>query len=1041
MRAHASRVSALEFLPFDSDALLTAGADDDVVRLWRLPSGGAELETDLATPAAQLRLPDARHPVMGIRPHPSAADVVTVFARDQLVVLDLQSEQPAFSLPASGDATTIGAVGWNYDGSAALVATAASGGAAFQLVDPRAAASLAPFEQSTVAHDAGNRPVGVAWCGALDHFVTTGSNRMQERELKLWDPRKSDKPLHRERLLDAAGIGVLLPLYDADVNLLFLLGRGDRTARCFEVDISRAPFVHALDRAALGNATLAAALLPKRACASRSCEVARVLSLSNTSSSSATGGACDVLSYRVPRKDAAREFQRDLFPDTRADVAALRASEWLSGGNAPPVLVQVKPSDGVGGGGGGDANEAETAVAGVFGRAASANSAWGLTANAWAPPAAASSPAPAAAPAAAPTAATTATASAWATSGWNAPMASAASSSSSQASRNANTNGWRSGGTKWNEAPSAPVAMISAPAPVTWVTPPPPAPVAGGSSDGTTSAAKSATDGASDRYNDDEQDDLTALSAKAQRLGARYGHKLKYIHGTPAARGAAFNLGDKRVERSASLPVMAANASFWALPVAGPGGPVLVQPLDASGRASTSTTTTSVLNAQRAEVTALAFSPFDDSLLASGSADNTIQLWSVRRLHPGTAAGDADNVTGEPRQALAPSSAGNGVRTLSFHPTAANVLCSTGSDRSLRFWDVETAQERVCIADKLDDAAWNAAFNEDGSLLATASRDRVVRVFDPRALGSHAVTGMSCGFEGARPQFVAWLNAPHELLTVGANARGDTQLSMWDARRLLEPLAAPTTVTGVDPTSGTVCFPFYDHSSRLLLLPGVGSRHVWSYELHPETATAHANLPFALPATDGGSGLAIGGAALLPKTLCDVRNLELARLLVLTPASVERVAFSVPRADKLREFFQDDVFGPVRRRHEPLLSADQWFEGDAIPPLAYDSLCPDGAFNSPVVHGVWTRREVDRRLTWMMVHECDRDDAAVREAERGGGRIPAQDARVPGAAAARGAGGARQGRAVRAAQRTCRADTRVVALVLTLLCVWLTIEL
>lgn len=916
MRAHASRVSALAFLPLEDDALVSAGADDGLVKLWRLPPAGGDLDADLTAPAAVVPVPGARHFVAGIRPHPSAAGVVAVFARDQLLALDLATETPALRLPA-GDGAAVGAAAWNYDGSALLVATTGSsgGGAFFQLVDPRAAAALGPPERAAAAHEAGNRPVGVAWCGAGDCFVTTGSSRMQEREFKLWDARRSDAPLHRERLLDAAGVGALLPLVDADTRLLFLLGRGDRSVRCFELDAARAPFVHALDRAALPHATLAAALLPKRACASSRCEVARVLSLSGS------GAACDVVSYRVPRKDAAREFQRDLFPDTAAASPALSASDWIAGRDAPPVLVQVEPSAGVGAEA--DAGELE-AEAGVFGRAASANSAWGATPSAWGTPAAAPPPAtPAPASPAAPAA------SAWAASGWNAPMAPSTAAASTQASRSAGSNGWRSGGTKWNEAPSAAAAAAtSIPTPVTWVSPPPPAPAA---SDAGPAAAA------------DSQEELTALSAKAQRLGARYGHKLQYIRGSPAARGAAFSLGDKRVGRGASLPVVAANASFWALPVAGPGGPVLVQPLEASGRAATAPTSSAVLNAQRAEVTALAFSPFADALLASGSADNTVQLWSVRRLHPETAAGDADNVAGEPLRALTPSSAGGGVRALAFHPTAANVLCTSGSDRALRFWDVEAAQERACVADKLDDAAWNAAWSEDGGLLATASRDRVVRVFDPRAPASHAVAGMSCGFEGARPQFVAWLNAPHELLTVGANARGDTQLAMWDARRLLEPLAPPTTVAGVDPTSGTVCFPLYDASSRLLLLPGVGSRHVWSFELHPETATAHANLPFALPAADGGGGLAIGGAALLPKTLCDVRSVELARLLLLTPASVERVAFSLPRADKLRAFFQDDVFGPSRRRHEPLLSAEQWFGGAAIPPLVYDSLCPDGA--------------------------------------------------------------------------------------------------
>ncbi|KAG1701118.1 hypothetical protein DVH05_011359 [Phytophthora capsici] len=131
---------------------------------------------------------------------------------------------------------------------------------------------------------------------------------MQERELKLWDPRQLAKCVHRERL-DAGGVGQVFPMYDADLDLLYVLGKGDRSARMFEVDLTRAPYAHALDHSALGNTTLAAAMLPKLACDTNVCEVARVLNLS--ASGSSVGGMCEVVSYRVPRKEATHVGQMD----------------------------------------------------------------------------------------------------------------------------------------------------------------------------------------------------------------------------------------------------------------------------------------------------------------------------------------------------------------------------------------------------------------------------------------------------------------------------------------------------------------------------------------------------------------------------------------------------------------------------------------------------------------------------------------------------------------------------------------------------------
>ena len=69
--------------------------------------------------------------------------------------------------------------------------------------------------------------------------------------------------------------------------------------------------------------------------------------------------------------------------------------------------------------------------------------------------------------------------------------------------------------------------------------------------------------------------------------------------------------------------------------------------------------------------------------------------------------------------------------------------------------------------------------------------------------------------------------------------------------------------------------------------------------------------------------------------------MEVNRLLLLTRKSVERVSFSLPRADKLRAFFQDDVFGPCPVAPDAPLAASAWLAGaNAMP--AMRSLQPDG---------------------------------------------------------------------------------------------------
>ena len=100
---------------------------------------------------------------------------------------------------------------------------------------------------------------------------------MQEREMKLWDPRQLEKPVARVRI--DTGTGVLMPFYDIDTNLLFLGGKGDKSVRYYEIDTAAKPFVHPINHTALHDTTVGMALLPKKECNVSKCEVAKVLNL------------------------------------------------------------------------------------------------------------------------------------------------------------------------------------------------------------------------------------------------------------------------------------------------------------------------------------------------------------------------------------------------------------------------------------------------------------------------------------------------------------------------------------------------------------------------------------------------------------------------------------------------------------------------------------------------------------------------------------------------------------------------------------------
>ncbi|CAM9536412.1 unnamed protein product [Discosporangium mesarthrocarpum] len=58
----------------------------------------------------------------------------------------------------------------------------------------------------------------------------------------------------------------------------------------------------------------------------------------------------------------------------------------------------------------------------------------------------------------------------------------------------------------------------------------------------------------------------------------------------------------------------------------------------------------------------------------------------------------------------------------------------------------------------------------------------------------------------------------------------------------------------------------------------------------------------------------------------DVGAVEVARVLRLTTATVEPVSFFLPRSNNLKDFFQDDVYRPVRSA-DACLSSSEWLSG------------------------------------------------------------------------------------------------------------------
>jgi len=298
------------------------------------------------------------------------------------------------------------------------------------------------------------------------------------------------------------------------------------------------------------------------------------------------------------------------------------------------------------------------------------------------------------------------------------------------------------------------------------------------------------------------------------------------------------------------------------------------------------------------EVLDIDFNPFNDYIIASSSEDGYAKVWRIPE------GGLTENLS-EPVQSL--SGHRRKVGTLNFNPVANNILATTSNDYTVKVWDIEAGAAKFDIpghADIIQSSGWNYT----GQLYATASKDKKIRVVDPRA---NAIVQEAEAHAGVKGMRVAFLGAKEKLFSMGFSKTSERQFSLWEPRKLDQAIRTEN----ID-TSAGILMPFYDNDTSILYLAGKGDGNIRYYEVVDDAPYVHYLTEFK-------SATPQRGMAWTPKTALSLKDCEIARLQKLTGSAIEPISFTVPRKS---DIFQDDLYPPTFSG-EPTLSAEQWISG------------------------------------------------------------------------------------------------------------------
>lgn len=358
-----------------------------------------------------------------------------------------------------------------------------------------------------------------------------------------------------------------------------------------------------------------------------------------------------------------------------------------------------------------------------------------------------------------------------------------------------------------------------------------------------------------------------------------------------------------------------ASGKYFAVGMAGGGGPICVNRLDRPGRFEAGLS--GFVSGHGGAVNDIDWNPFDDSMMATASEDTHIKLWSIPDdWEPVDEKGHAKK--GEELKESVADLKGHRkkVTLLRFHPTASNVLISTSADHTVRVWDAEQCAE-ICSVEDVPGLVHDVVWDQRGDKMAYTCKDKAIRICDPRTgKESHKIAQAHDGVKSVKMNFV---NDTGKIFTYGSSKTSSREIRVWDINDLSKPLHTES----IDTAAGGL-IPLWDPDTHVLYLCGKGDGIVRLYEYEDKA-------PFIFKLNDGfKSNIPGKGYCTVPKRGLEIMKHETTRILKVTSNNgVHPLHFFVPRKS---DAFQDDIF-PDTAAATPAHTAAEWIGGSSKDPV------------------------------------------------------------------------------------------------------------
>jgi len=212
----------MKWCPHD-DLYLATASEDASIRLWSMGSLDG-LEQDLKDGDEIIKLGEHTKKVCFVDWHNAASGIIASCSYDRTIKTWDIFKGKLINSYKYEDFHFL-SLQWQIEGK--LIATT-NKNKFLNIYDMR---SNKPNVFSVESHE-GSKNLKCAWTNE-NNLITTGWNKSNQRELKLWDMR-NNAPLKTLTIDNQSG--VLYPFFDIDTNMLYISGRGEGLIRYYDIN-------------------------------------------------------------------------------------------------------------------------------------------------------------------------------------------------------------------------------------------------------------------------------------------------------------------------------------------------------------------------------------------------------------------------------------------------------------------------------------------------------------------------------------------------------------------------------------------------------------------------------------------------------------------------------------------------------------------------------------------------------------------------------------------------------------------------------------